>query len=108
MFWISPEMIIRRQSDGDHYGDQRNDQMVRAQAEEGRAWFGHDDNPAILAVIEPIKSIERHRDRSRYHRVFQDQIIKPVPRERRLGPLHDALSSLATSGLIIVVLASHS
>jgi hypothetical protein len=40
-------MIIRRQGDGDQYGDQRNDQVVRAQAEESRAWFGHEQNPIL-------------------------------------------------------------
>jgi len=35
-------MVIRRQSDGDQYGNERNDQMVRAQSEKSRAWLAHE------------------------------------------------------------------
>jgi hypothetical protein len=44
-------MIIRRQGDGDQYGDERNDHMVRAQAEERRAWLSHGKSHFSLSMI---------------------------------------------------------
>src|SRR4029077_21297292 len=61
----------------------------------------------LLTEIEPISRIQRHGDRGGDHRVFQDQIIEPVARERGVGTFHGALP-LAASGLTIVGLASHS
>src|ERR1700730_352102 len=60
-----------------------------------------------LTAIEPIDGIKRHGDRGGDHCVFQDPIIEPVARERRIGTFHGA-SPFAASGLVIVVLASHS
>src|SRR5260370_40160709 len=60
-----------------------------------------------LTAIEPVDGVERHGDRRGDHCVFQDQIIEPVARKRRVGTIHGALS-FAVSGLVIVVLASHS
>src|SRR5580704_13029951 len=60
-----------------------------------------------LTAIEPIDGVERHGDRGGDHRVFQDQIVEPVARERRIGAFHGALP-FAASGLVIVVLASDS
>src|ERR1700676_2704841 len=61
----------------------------------------------LLTAIEPIDGVKRHGDRGGDHRVFQDQIVEPVARERRVGTLHGALP-FAASDLVIVVLASHS
>src|SRR5580692_4441478 len=57
--------------------------------------------------IEPVDGVESHRDGSRQHPIFEDQVVQPVPRKRRVGAFHDGLS-LAPSALVIVVLASHS
>src|ERR1700733_10480516 len=61
----------------------------------------------ISTAIEPEAGIERDGDRRRDHRVFEDQIVEPVERERRIRTFHDALP-FAASGFVIVVLASHS
>src|ERR1700735_4573509 len=60
----------------------------------------------VLTAIEPIDGKKRHGDRGGDHRVFQDQIIQPVARERCVGTFHGALP-FAASDLVIVVLASH-
>src|ERR1700688_1392602 len=70
-------------------------------------WGAESWGAMVLTAIEPVDGIKRHGDRGRDHRVFQDQIIEPVARERRVGTFHGALP-FAASGLVMVVLASHS
>src|ERR1700724_149868 len=70
-------------------------------------WGAEPLGAMVLTAIKPIDGVERHRDRGGDHRVFQDQIIEPVARERRVGTFHGALP-FAASDLVIVVLASHS
>src|SRR6201993_4099649 len=61
----------------------------------------------MLTAIEPKDRVERYDDGRGDHRVFQDQIIEPVSRKWRIGTFHDGLPR-STSGLVMVVLASHS
>src|SRR6516164_4069444 len=61
----------------------------------------------ILTAIEPIDRVKRYDDCRGYHRVFQDQIVDPVLRKRRLRAFHDGLPR-PVRGLVMVVLASHS
>src|SRR5690349_16157867 len=61
----------------------------------------------VLTAVQPIDRVERHDHRRADHRVFEDQIIKPVSRKRRIWAFHDGLPR-ATSGLVMVVLAIHS
>jgi len=63
----------------------------------------------VLTAIEPVGRVKRYDDGRGDDGVFQDQIIKPVALERRIGAFHDIapLASLAASALVIVVLASH-
>src|ERR1700747_3453111 len=61
----------------------------------------------MLTAIEPKDRVERYDDGRGDHRVFQDQIVEPVSRKWRLGAFHDGLPR-PTSGLVMVVLASHS
>src|SRR5215469_11409243 len=61
----------------------------------------------LLTAIEPIDCVERHEHRRADDRVFEDQVIQPVSRKRRIRTFHDSLPR-PTSGLVMVVLASHS
>src|SRR5215475_13837512 len=61
----------------------------------------------VLPEVEAEDRVERHEQRRADHRVFEHQIIEPVSRKRRVCAFHDGLPP-ATSGLVMVVLASHS
>src|SRR5271154_5854433 len=58
-----------------------------------------------------MDGVEGDRDGERDHRVFEDEIIEPVPLERHVIAFHGSFplsGTAAASGFVSVVLASHS
>src|SRR5665647_925746 len=62
----------------------------------------------FLPLSQTHHNVERQQRRGGHDRVFQDDVILPVARERCFWRFGHEASGLATSGLCIVVLASHS